>query len=55
MRLTFMTENSCIGCLERKVGCHSKCEKYKKWKEEYEKVKAQAKKNEKKIYDYYYR
>lgn len=25
---------SCQGCAERKVGCHSKCEKYKAVKEE---------------------
>ena len=25
-------ENGCLGCKDRKVGCHSTCEKYKTWK-----------------------
>lgn len=30
---------SCKGCNDRKVGCHSYCEKYKKEKEEHNKMK----------------
>jgi hypothetical protein len=26
--------NPCYKCTDRQVGCHSKCEKYKKWKKE---------------------
>lgn len=31
------TKNSCKGCKKRKVGCHSKCEKYKRFREELDK------------------
>lgn len=33
-------ENKCYGCQKRKLGCHSKCEDYKKYKEYLEKIRA---------------
>lgn len=27
------TKVGCYGCEERKAGCHSKCDRYKEWKE----------------------
>lgn len=30
----------CIDCEDRKVGCHSDCERYKAWLEAYHKEKA---------------
>lgn len=35
-----MVNNTCKDCPDREVGCHSTCEKYKKWKEEHDRVKA---------------
>lgn len=32
-------ENPCKGCTERKLNCHSKCERYAKWRAEYSKDK----------------
>lgn len=29
----------CKDCPDRKVGCHSQCEKYKAWRAEYDKLK----------------
>jgi hypothetical protein len=29
-------KSGCYQCTDRKVGCHSKCEKYKGWKAEYD-------------------
>lgn len=31
------SKNTCKDCKERKVGCHSKCEKYKKFRQELDK------------------
>lgn len=28
--------NPCKGCTERKVGCHSQCDKYITWKEDWD-------------------
>ena len=50
-----MIENGCQGCNERKVGCHSHCEKYKKWLEQHNRLKKEAKRNEKRYYDYFYK
>ena len=33
-------DNSCYGCTDRKVGCHSKCEKYKAYKEKHDAINA---------------
>lgn len=48
-------KNSCFGCQDRVVGCHSKCEKYQKWLAEYQKDKANIKKREQRYYDYFYK
>ena len=29
----------CKGCVDREVGCHSKCSKYIEWKAEYDRIK----------------
>ena len=44
-------QNKCYGCQKRQVGCHSKCEDYKKYKEYLEKVNAKERKG--KIYQAY--
>lgn len=31
--------NKCYGCQKRKLGCHSNCDDYKKYKEYLEKIK----------------
>lgn len=31
-------KNSCINCKYRKIGCHNKCDSYKKYKEEIERI-----------------
>ena len=31
--------NPCFECKDRVVNCHSTCEKYLKWKQEYEQLK----------------
>ena len=49
-----MKDNGCYGCTERKVGCHAKCEKYKKWKEEYDKREQLKKAGNNKYHDYFY-
>lgn len=41
-----MVTNSCKDCTERHVGCHSDCEKYLKFVEENEKLKAIKRKNQ---------
>lgn len=33
-------ENKCYGCEKRQLGCHSKCEDYKKYKKYLEKIRA---------------
>lgn len=30
----------CKNCNERQIGCHASCEKFKAWREEYDKQKA---------------
>lgn len=40
-----MKYDSCLNCKERYQGCHSKCDKYKKYKEEIEKIKLNKKKS----------
>lgn len=32
----------CIDCTRRHVGCHSRCEDYKKWKTEVDKARSQS-------------
>lgn len=39
-----MLHNHCYHCKDRVVGCHSTCEKYKKFKEELEVVRAEKEK-----------
>lgn len=29
-------KGGCYGCVERKAGCHTVCEKYKEWKEKHD-------------------
>lgn len=31
-------KNSCINCKYRKIGCHSKCDSYKEYKEKIEQI-----------------
>jgi hypothetical protein len=33
--MTVRQKGPCKGCEERKVGCHSECERYKAWLKEY--------------------
>lgn len=49
-----MKDNGCYGCTERKVGCHSKCERYLKWKEEYDKKVKLKRAGENKYHDFFY-
>lgn len=50
-----MPSNSCMGCTERYVGCHSKCEKYQNWLKIYhEQIKVQKKKD-REYRDYFYK
>lgn len=49
-----MKDNGCYGCTERKVGCHSKCERYLKWKEEYDKKAKLKRAGENKYHDFFY-
>jgi citrate lyase synthetase len=44
--------NSCLGCTDRYVGCHSKCEKYKTYKEEMTKLEDIVNKKKKKYSGY---
>ena len=48
-------KNSCYGCLERKVNCHSKCEKYQEWLKDFRKDRENMRKRERKYYDYFYK
>ena len=50
----YMESNTCFGCTNRKVGCHSHCEKYKKWKEEYTRKQELKKSGERYYSDYFY-
>lgn len=34
------TDSECKGCIDRHVGCHSTCERYKQWKKKQEEEKA---------------
>jgi len=34
-----MMKNPCKDCPNRYPGCHSKCEQYKAWKQEWDKLK----------------
>lgn len=48
-----LKECKCINCTRRDIGCHSRCEDYKKWKTEVDKVrKAMRKLRRKKQYTY---
>jgi len=38
-RTTTMMKNPCKDCPNRYPGCHSKCERYKAWKQEWDKLK----------------
>lgn len=40
----------CKGCMDRKVGCHSKCSKYIEWKAEWDRRKNMI--TEAKIFEY---
>lgn len=44
-----MLDSGCLGCKDRKVGCHSTCEKYLKWKD---KIDNDNKKRRKRINQY---
>ena len=46
-----MKKNTCWGCQERKLHCHSTCEKYKKQREYNEKIR-EERKRECDFYDY---
>ena len=48
-------KNSCYGCEKRQLGCHSKCEKYKKWLKDFRKDKENIRKREQRYRDYFYR
>lgn len=37
-------EAPCLGCPDREVGCHGKCEKYQQFYEECEKIREERKK-----------
>lgn len=47
--------NSCKDCQDRKLGCHSKCEKYQKWLKDFRKEKKMIRKREQRYRDYFYR
>lgn len=47
-----MMKNSCKGCDHRKVGCHSICEEYKAYKEEWAKTKEKMDKEHKSYLEY---
>lgn len=36
----------CKDCVDRSVGCHSTCKKYKQFKEDHEKVRKEIKKEQ---------
>ena len=38
-RTTTMMKNPCKDCPDRYPGCHSKCERYKSWKKEWDELK----------------
>lgn len=40
-----MIRNHCRHCTDRVVGCHSTCEKYKKYKEEMDKIHKEKEKD----------
>lgn len=44
--------NQCLGCTDRYVGCHSKCEKYKAYKEEMAKFDETVNKSREKYSNY---
>lgn len=44
--------NSCLGCTERYVGCHSECDKYRAYKEEMTEFADTVNKNRKKYSGY---
>ena len=46
--------NGCKDCVNRKVGCHGTCEKYREWRKNYDKQKKLIKSQERKYYDYFY-
>lgn len=50
-----MAVNSCKDCTKRKVGCHGTCKDYKEWLKEHHRIKEQAKKNERKYYNFFYK
>ena len=45
----------CKGCTERTVGCHANCEKYKKWRTDYEAEMKEAKKRSLRHSEGYYK
>lgn len=47
--------NCCKDCKDRVVNCHSTCEKYKKWKQEFVNDKIKFRKHMRKYSDYFYR
>lgn len=49
-----MADNGCYDCKERHLGCHSNCEKYLKWKKEYQTRMKQVKSGDRKHGDYFY-
>lgn len=43
----------CLGCPDRYVGCHAKCKKYQREKEEHERQKELEKRQKARETDYY--
>ena len=54
LRVKTMNESSCVDCKDRKVGCHSNCEKYQEWKRSVEEQNQQRRASLKKKNDGYY-
>ena len=49
-----MADSGCKGCQERHLGCHSNCERYLKWKKEYQEQMKRFKSGDRKHKDYFY-
>lgn len=49
-----MLKAPCKGCEERQVGCHSKCTKYKQFKQEVDKMRKYEEEKQKQLVDSLY-
>lgn len=49
-----MENNGCLGCTNRKVGCHSTCDKYLSWKKGVDDNNTKKRKAIKKYYNSFY-